>query len=104
MSLPTDAKARKEVPIYSGVVCYFPRALIEIAKCSYRGNQQHNPGQPLHWDRTKSMDHPDCIMRHLIERGTTDDDGLKHSGKLAWRALALLELELELEAEANGGR
>jgi hypothetical protein len=30
-----------------------------------------------------------------------DDDGLRHSGKLAWRALAQLELELEA---AEGGQ
>lgn len=96
--LTTDKQARKEMPIARGVVDYFPRALAAIANVSYVGNQQHNPGQPMHWARGKSMDHADCIVRHLIERGTVDDDGLRHSAKLAWRALALLELELEAEA------
>lgn len=96
--LPTDKQARKMMPIARGVVDYFPRALAAIANVSYVGNQQHNPGQPMHWARGKSMDHADCIVRHLIERGTVDDDGLRHSAKLAWRALALLELELEAAA------
>lgn len=96
--LTQDKAARKEMPIARGVVDYFPRALAAIARVSYVANNQHNPGQPMHWDKTKSTDHADCIARHLIERGTTDDDGLRHSAKLAWRALALLETELEAEA------
>jgi hypothetical protein len=107
--LPTDKQARKETPIVSGVLDYFPDAIAEVARVSFTGNQQHNPGQPLHWDRTKSMDHVDCIGRHLLERGTLDTDGRRHSGKLAWRALALCQLEIEaaraseqsLQAEAN---
>ena len=94
MHLPTDAKERKNIPIATGVLDYFPLAFAEIAKISKAGNDQHNPGQPLHWDKTKSTDHADCIARHLIDRGTVDEDGQRHSGKLAWRALALLETEL----------
>ena len=93
--LSTDAKERKGAPIATGVLDYFPLALVEVAKCSKAGNDQHNPGQPLHWDRTKSTDHADCILRHLIDRGTIDTDGVRHSTKAAWRALALLELEIE---------
>jgi hypothetical protein len=97
--LPVDPKARKETPITTGVFDYFPRALAEVARISKAGNDQHNPGQPLHWAKEKSTDHPDCVGRHLIERGTRDPlDGQRHSGKLAWRALALLETELEAEA------
>lgn len=98
MSLPTDAKERKAVPITSGVLDYFPDAIAEVARVSKAGNDQHNPGQPLHWDRTKSTDHADCIARHLLERGTLDPvDGMRHSAKLAWRALALLQIEIEEE-------
>lgn len=78
-----------------GVLDYFPRAIMAIANVSFVGNQQHNPGQPMHWAKDKSTDHADCILRHLAERGTVDDDGLRHSAKVAWRALALLETELE---------
>lgn len=93
--LPTDAKERKATPIFSGVMAYFPKALAEIARVSKAGNDQHNPGQPLHWDKAKSLDHADCIARHLIDCGTRDADGMLHSAKVAWRALALLETELE---------
>lgn len=103
--LPTDAKERKNTPIATGVLDYFPRALAEVARVSKAGNDQHNPGQPLHWSKGKSTDHADCIARHLIERGTVDPvDGIRHSGKLAWRALAQLEMELEAEAAGMGLR
>jgi len=96
--LPQDAKARKDIPIARGVLDYFPLALAAVAELSRIGNEQHNPGQPLHWARGKSTDHADCIVRHLIERGSTDADGVRHSTKVAWRALALLQTEIE---EAN---
>jgi hypothetical protein len=51
----------------------------------------------MHHARGKSTDHADCILRHLIDRGTVDTDGIRHSAKVAWRALALLQLELEAE-------
>jgi hypothetical protein len=97
VSLPEDAKKRKGLPVTTGVLDYFPDAIAAVAACSKAGNDQHNPGQPLHWDRSKSLDHADCIGRHLIQRGTIDGDGIRHSAKLAWRALALLQTELEKE-------
>lgn len=101
MTLPTDPKARKERPIVSGVLDYFPDALAAVAYVSFIGNKQHNPGEPMHWAREKSNDHADCIARHLLERGTDDDDGLSHSSKLAWRALALLQIEIEEQADSE---
>lgn len=91
---------RKNRPIARGVLDYFPDALAEIALVSKTGNDQHNPGQPLHWAKEKSTDHADCIIRHLIDRGKLDSDGMRHSAKVAWRALALLQTELE--EERNG--
>lgn len=93
--LPADPTARKETPIARGVLDYFPLAIAEVARVSKTGNDQHNPGQEMHWARGKSTDHADCIVRHLIERGTIDTDGMRHSAKVAWRALALLQTELE---------
>jgi hypothetical protein len=105
--LPTESGARKRMPIASGVLDYFGSALASVAEVSFAGNEKHNPGQPLHWARGKSMDHADCIQRHFLERGTLDpEDGLRHSAKLAWRALALLQEELEAEGAplARGAR
>jgi hypothetical protein len=95
--LPTDAAARKQYPIATGVLDYFPDALAVIANLSWAGNEQHNPGTVLHWDREKSQDEPDALIRHFLARGTYDSDGLRHSAKCAWRALALLQKELEEE-------
>jgi len=103
MLLPTDAQERKEIPIITGVLDYFPLAIAEVAKCSLKSNEQHNPGQPLHWNRTKSTDHVDCLGRHLIDRGKFDTDGQRHTAKLAWRALAMLQLELETEKMKGNG-
>jgi hypothetical protein len=89
-----DAKARKEHPVARGVLDYFPNAIMAIANVSYVGNEQHNPGEPMHWAKEKSADHADCIVRHLIQRGAMDTDGLRHTAKAAWRSLALLETEL----------
>jgi hypothetical protein len=93
--LPTDAASRKRIPLYSGLVKYFPDALVAVASLSYVGNAQHNAGSKLHWDRSKSTDQEDTLLRHLFEAGTVDCDGVRHSTKVAWRALALLQLELE---------
>jgi hypothetical protein len=93
--LPTSAAERKGIPLARGLLDYFPAALAEVARLSQKGNDQHNPGQELHWARGKSTDHADCILRHLIDRGTLDTDGVSHSVKVAWRALALLQEELE---------
>lgn len=98
MSLPADSKARKGIPIATGVLDYFPDAIAYVAMVSKAGNEKHNPGEPLNWSRGKSNDHADCIARHLLERGTLDpEDGLRHAGKLAWRALALLQEEIEAQ-------
>jgi hypothetical protein len=91
------ADERKMRPVFSGVMQYFPDALREVAFCSWVGNEQHNPGMPLHWDRTKSTDEADALLRHLMEAGTLDTDGVRHTAKVAWRALAMLQKELEAE-------
>lgn len=97
-ALPVEPGERKTYPIVTGVLDYFPLAIAQVAKVSKQGNDQHNPGQPLHWAREKSKDHADCIARHMIERGTIDVDGMLHTAKAAWRVLALLQEEMEQDA------
>lgn len=94
MSLPTDPQARKDIPL-AAVLDYFPDALMEIALLIKAGNDQHNPGEPIYWNRDKSGDEADALLRHFVERGTIDTDGRRHSGKTAWRSLALLQKEIE---------
>jgi hypothetical protein len=100
--LPVDPVKRKEMAVARGCLDYFPDAIAYVALVSFLGNKQHNGDEPLHWAREKSTDHADCIARHLIERGTIDSDMIRHSGKLAWRALALLQLELEAAQSQDG--
>jgi hypothetical protein len=88
---------RKERPVYTGVLKYFPLAILEVSKVSLAGNKQHHPDKPLHWDRNKSNDDFDALTRHLIDAGTIDSDGIRHTAKVAWRALAALQKELEDE-------
>lgn len=104
--IPTDAKARKGAPVFSGVIKYFPDALVAVAELSRVGNDQHNPGQPLHWAKEKSTDEPDALLRHLIDRArgdAFDTDGVRHLAKAAWRALAALQREIDAEQSSSKG-
>jgi len=94
---------RKEYPVYSGLVKYFPKALMEVANCSFKGQEQHNPDKPLAWDRSKSNDHLDALERHLIDHSTNpvDEDGVLHLSKVCWRALAALQIYLENDKEVQ---
>lgn len=94
--LPVDPKARKEVPVASGALDYFPDALIAVARLSFKANTRHNPGEPLHWSKHKSTDHADCLIRHFLQRGEHDAEwDESHTVEMAWRALALLQMEIE---------
>lgn len=114
LTLPADSNVRKDIPIRSGCIDYFPAAIAGVAMHSVMGNNKHNPGQPLHHARGKSMDHADCIDRHLTDihdmlaalkrwkNETTFDEAndeastpefvqaiLAEANALCWRALAL---------------
>ena len=95
--IPSDSAGRKRFPVGTGVLDYFPDAIAAIAEVSWHGNEQHNPGEPLHWARGKSKDQEDAMQRHYLERGKLDGDGIRHTAKMAWRALAILQLEIENE-------
>jgi len=86
--LPVDATARKHIPLYRGLFLYFPDALAAVARVSWEGNQQHHPDEPLHWDRAKSTDEEDAMLRHVLE-GDWE--------KVAWRALAKLQKHIEAQ-------
>ncbi len=89
---------RKAQPVWSGFVCYFPDAMGKIAELSLIANEQHHPGTPLHWDKSKSKDHMDALMRHGIDdiKGRkTDTDKVWHKTKVAWRAMAELQEECD---------
>lgn len=101
--MPTDSAERKRTPVATGVLAYFPDAIAEVAKVSQIGNDKHNPGEPLHWARGKSMDQTDCIVRHLMDYFLAggpgdvrrDFDGSAFLAQVAWRAMAQLQLDCE---------
>jgi len=109
------SKERKETPIFSGVLNYFPLAIAAVAHQSYKGNEKHNPGQPLHWSREKSADHLDCATRHMMTPREIDVDivceqtgeilevgsGQPHIVAAVWRLLAQAELILEEMRDAD---
>jgi|GEM_PF-1652258 len=96
---PADDAERKAIPVWSGCVRYFPSALLEVAKVSKAGNDQHNPGQPLHWAQGKSMNQVDTAARHLLDadaaEGTPEE--ISHLAQAAWRVLARLQLACQRE-------
>lgn len=97
-TLPDDSDARKEIPIAEGVLFYFPAALAEVARISKIGNDKHNPGEPLHHARGKSMDHEDCIVRHTLDaRESGGGERTEHLANRAWRALAALQEHCEAQ-------
>jgi Domain of unknown function (DUF5664) len=99
-ALPTDSASRKLLPIFWGVLAYFPAAFAAIADVSRVGNDKHNPGQPLHWARGKGGNNLDEALRHLAESVADkfDVDGQRHLAKAAWRINAALQLEIEEDA------
>ncbi|MEE8537838.1 MAG: dATP/dGTP diphosphohydrolase domain-containing protein [Acidobacteriota bacterium] len=103
-ALPDDSAKRKDIPLFSGVVRYFPAALIAVAKVSQFGNMKHNPGsKELLHSRGISADHADCILRHLIdmdEGSGVDKNNLPAVAMIAWRALALCQVWYETHAGA----
>lgn len=100
LTLPTDSATRKDYPVLSGCIKYFPAAIAGVANISKLGNDKHNPGQELHHSRGKSTDHGDCIIRHLIDtedllaaaaKGSdkaTQEAILLEVNQMVWRALA----------------
>ena len=93
-----EAQDRKDTPVYTGFMCYFPLAIEAVARLSKAGNDQHHPDEPLHWDKSKSIDHEDAGARHMLDKAKGikfDTDGHRHSVKKAWRAMAELQIELE---------
>ena len=94
---PYPINNRKNYPMYEGLIKYFPDALMEVSNVSRIGNEQHHPGKPLHWDKSKSTDHLDALMRHLLDANDFDEDGVLHLAKVAWRALAALQDKIDKE-------
>lgn len=99
MSLPTDDKTRKGLLLFQGLLKYFPHALAAVAENSRIANEQHNPGEPVHWAKEKSREELDSLLRHVtdmaVDPNHRDPDGIRAAVKAAWRALANLERQFD---------
>lgn len=110
LTLPTDSAERKNYPLLRGFFNYFPAAIMRVANLSFRANEKHNPGEPMHHARGKSTDHGDCILRHTMDledlkalllrggyaEGETATEEVKaaileEAAQRAWRAMAELQ-------------
>jgi hypothetical protein len=104
MSLPTTDADRKALPVWTGCLMYFPDVWAEVAKVSRIGNDQHNPGEPLHWERTKSTDHMNTAIRHMLDHGAGnlfDTNGEYHIAKAIWRLCAELQTTIEKQCQCE---
>lgn len=118
MPLPKDNALRKALPLFTFLTEYFPDAILELVKVSVAGNMQHNPGEPMHWARGKSMDQLNTAMRHVWDHATIgvyDDEpplppeilaaiggeSPLHLAKAAWRLLAQIQLMCEERARVQ---
>jgi hypothetical protein len=103
MSLPTDYDARKRLQMFTYLMEYFPDSFLAELEVAIAGNEQHNPGEKLHWARGKSMDQMNTAMRHMFDYGSgvkKDTDGQYHLAKAIWRLKAQLQLDIEAERVA----
>jgi len=99
MILPQDDKERKQIRIYDGFMKYFANAIVEVTKVSCKGSEQHHPNQELHWDKDKSKEELNSLMRHLLEAMETD--ATEDWARVAWRAMANLQRKCESKKEGT---
>jgi hypothetical protein len=103
-ALPTDPAARKRLQLYTFMFQYFPEAFLAVVDVARAGNEQHNPGQPLHWARGKSTDQMNAMFNHVFDYGLgakKDTDGCYHLAKAIWRLSAQLQLDIEADRAAT---
>lgn len=75
---------------------YFHDALAEVGRVILAGQQQHGV---TGWDRSKSGDELEAMLRHTVDAGFIDNDGERHTAKAAFRVLAALQKELERDLD-----
>ncbi len=103
-----DPAVRKLMPVATGFYKYFPDAIKVVSWVSRAANEQHNPGEPLYWNKDKSKDEEDACARHQLDAltGAPPEERLKELGDLAhlaqraWRAMAALQRECDAKRAA----
>jgi hypothetical protein len=98
---PAEQKAAK-IPVWQGVLQYFPKALMAVGDVSRFGARKHNGGvMPTEWRRFPAPIYSDSLIRHLLAESQGEikdpESGLLHAAHAAWNALARLEKLLDSE-------
>lgn len=84
------------MPVFQGLIDYFPRACMEVARVSQMGAEKYQ------WKGWESVPdglnrYSNAMVRHQLNlaiQGEYDPDGFLHRAQIAWNALATLELWL----------
>jgi len=101
MQLPTDGE-RGKFQLWTFLTGYFPDAFLAVVQVAVMGNEQHNPGEPLHWARHKSTDQMNAAFRHMWDHAfgaQMDADGCYHLAKAIWRLSAELQIVIEQQRQ-----
>lgn len=88
-----------KVPIFQGLLDYFPRALLAVAEVSAAGAKKYA------WKGWESVPdgvnrYENAMGRHIVNesiQGKFDPEGFRHKAQRAWNDLAALELTLKEE-------
>src|ERR1044071_8702488 len=102
MVTAADKQKAAKVPVWQGVLEYFPKALHAVGAISKMGAQKHNEGKmPTKWRQYPVDVYADALARHILEENKGDvydsESKMLHAGHEAWNALARLELLLTTE-------
>lgn len=86
-----------KIPVFRGLIDYFPHACMAVAEVSQRGAEKYTWKGWIDVPEGK-VRYTDALVRHLIKESTEGeidpDFGLLHAAHLAWSSLARLELIL----------
>lgn len=125
MGLPTGYDERKAFPLMTFLSAYFPDTIEALVALCVQGNKQHditvpkdNPfyidGDRIAWDRSKSTEELETLMRHLWDHTRAkraddidklfDSDGVLHIVKTTWRAAAEAQKTIEMLAKFRAER
>jgi len=90
-----------KLPVYQGLMCYFPRALEAVAEVSAYGLAKYQlKYEDKNWARVHGAfgRYSDACARHLaagVYEAIDHESQLRHDAMVAWNALARLEIMLQ---------
>lgn len=99
-----------KLPIYQGVIDYFPQAIQGAAESSQFGAVKYDvPYSDKNWAKVENAErrYLDALMRHLMDyldgEKYADDSKLSHISAFVWNALAYSQLQYDKGAAKIGG-